>query len=791
MLIFEIVLTRVFAITQFHHFAFVTVSLALLGFGASGSLLTAFGRIGRGGPTRWVQLAAVQSVGTVAAFGLVNRFPFDSFRIAVESKQVWLLAFNYLTVSVPFLCGGAVIGVLLAGWDQAHPVPSNQVYAFSLVGSGAGCVVALGALELLGGVGVVLLAGACAMASAFSFSLASERRSSGLSLVVAAAVVVLGVGSLRPPRFLDLELSEFKGLSAALRFPGAEVISTRWNAGSRVDHVVSDGIRSLPALSFTYAGNLPPQQGVTFDGDDLSPIPLVDPDEADFADHMLLSLPFKLRPGGEVAVLEPRGGLDVLIGLAAGAGAVTAVEPNELAIRAVGQSSGELYGDPRVEVIVEEPRVYIERTERRFDVIDVALVTPYRPVASGAYSLAEEYLLTEEALAAYVERLRPDGILTLMRWVQQPPSEEIRTLALAAESMRRSGADPSSSVVALRSYGNILVMAKPSGFDDDEVALIRSFAEELRFDLVALPGLEPAETNRYNILPVDEYHQLAAALLTTSDPSVVYADHAFDITPPTDDKPYFSHFFKWSQRADVLDSFGRSWQPFGGAGYFVVLAVLVITTLAGLALIVGPLVVMNLGRKRARPPPARAWTLGYFGLLGVAFLFVEIPIIQRYILLIGQPTRALAVVLFALLVASGAGSLSARSMHWPSTALVVAVTSAVYPAVLPWLTSWLLPADLIVRIAGGAVLLFPLGFVMGTMFPNGLAHLERTSPALVPWAWGINGMTSVVSAAAATLLALSFGSSLVMILGAGAYGLCAMLSWWAGRGRPPTLTPTG
>jgi hypothetical protein len=356
--------------------------------------------------------------------------------------------------------------------------------------------------------------------------------------------------------------------------------------------------------------------------------------------------------------------------------------------------------------------------------------------------------------------------------------------------MRDAGADPSRSVAALRSYAAILVMAKPAGFDADEVAQIRSFAEEQRFDLVALPGLEPSETNRFNQLPTDDYHRLATALLTTPDPSPIYAGHEFDITPPTDDKPFFSHFFKWSQRAEVLDSIGRSWQPFGGAGYFVVIAVLAITALTGLAMIVVPLVVLSLRRRRDRPPPARAWTLGYFGLLGVAFLFVEIPIIQRYILLIGQPPRALAVVLFALLVASGAGSLAAHSVAWSRAAMAVAGTAALYVPLVPMITGWLLPATLVVRIVAGAAVLFPLGFVMGMMFPNGLAHLERVSPALVPWAWGINGLTSVVSAAAATLVALSFGSSAVMVLGAGAYGLSGLLVWSATRRVPRGVSPT-
>ena len=785
-LIFEIVLTRVFAITQFHHFAFVTVGLALLGFGASGSLLAAFPRLGRGGPRRWALIAGLQAIATVTAYGIVNRVPFDSFSIAFETTQIWLLVFNYLVVALPFLFGGALVAILLAGWDQDDPIPSNHVYAYSLVGAGVGCGVALGALPVVGGVGVIFLAAVFAIVAAVAFSLALRPPKRWITAALTAGAAILGLAVAAPPSAFDLRLSEYKDLSAALRFPGAEVASVEWSAAARVDYVASSGIRSVPGLSFTYPGSPPPQHGLTFDGDDLSPVPLVGPDDGEFARYVLGSLPFRLRPAADVAVLQPRGGLDVLVGLVNGASAVTAVEPDGTAVAAVGREGFDIYADPRVEVVTEEPRVYLERTDRRFDVIDVALTAPYRPVSSGAYSLAEDYLLTAEAFATYLNRLEPDGILSVARWLQLPPSEETRLVALAAGAVRQADGDPAESVAVLRTYALVLVLAKPAGFTTSEVEVIRSFAEELRFDVVALPGLDPSDTNRFNRLPDDEYHRLATALLGTGDPSTVYDASAFDISPPTDDRPFFAHFFKWSQTSEVLDSFGRTWQPFGGAGYFVVLAVLAVATATSLLLIIGPLLFLRAGSVRASSN--RAWTLGYFGLLGVAFLFVEIPIIQRYILLVGQPTTALAVVLFSILVASGVGSLSARSIPWLATALVLAATAAAYTFALPMVTGWLLPLPFAGRVIGGVVVLFPLGFLMGTMFPNGVAHLEATSPALVPWAWGINGLTSVVSATGAILVALSFGFSAVIGLGAAGYGLATILTWRAIRGSPAGLT---
>ncbi len=773
-LILEVVLTRLFAVAQFYHFAFLTVSLALLGFGASGSALTAFPGLGGGGPRRWAALAGAQAMTTVGAYVVSNELPFDSFSIAWDRRQILYLVVYYLALTVPFFFGGVVIGTLLAGWDQPAPIPSRRVYAATLAGSGAGALLALGALGALDGPGVVLLAAALAAVAAAAFEAAAPKRSRvrlGSWSVLAAAFVALAVTT---PAALRLELSPYKGLAAALRLPDAELVSTDWTAAARVDHVRSTSIRSLPGLSFGYPGAPPPQDGVAFDGDDLAPVPRVAAADADFAPFLLGSLPFALRPGGDAAVLEPRGGLDVVVALAAGAGSVTAVEPSRAARAAAASGTPDPYADPRVSVVAGEPRSFAERTGDRFDVVDLALTAPYRPVTSGAYSLAEDYTLTVEAFGRYLDLLRPGGIVAAMRWAQTPPSEETRLFALAAAALRERGADPAASLAMLRGYATVLVVAAPDGLSPGDVAAIREFAGAGRFDLVALPGLGVGETNRFNVLADDEYAALARALL--ADPAAVYDAAEFDVRPPTDDRPFFGHYFRWGQASDVLEGLGRTWQPFGGAGYFVLLALLALAVAGALVLIVAPLLVARRGRDRPADPGATWWTFGYFGLLGIAFLFVEIPIIQRYILLIGRPTTAVAVVLFALLLASGAGSLASARVPWRAASAGVVALSVAYPFVIPPLTGALLPAPGPVRMLAGALALVPLGFLMGTMFPRGLAYLERRAPQLVPWAWGVNGTTSVISGAAAAVLGLSFGFRFVILLGAACYAGAALLA---------------
>jgi hypothetical protein len=772
-LMLEVVLTRIFAVAQFHHFAFVAVSLALLGFGAAGSFLYVWPRLGRGGPGRWAMLAALQTAATIGGYLAANRVPFDSFTVAWDRRQILYLAMVYLALATPFFFAGALITVLLAGWDQPRRIPAHRVYAASLAGAGIGAPLALIAIDRLGGEGaVVAAAGMAALAVLFLLAAGSSKRQAlpavGVLLAMTAGLLIAGSESI------ELRLSPYKELSAALRYPGASLLSTEWTPASRVDHVESEGIRSLPGLSFTYRGIPPAQQGITVDGDDLSPIPLVEPEQADFVPYLLYALPYELKPGAGAVVLDAGGGLAVITALSSGAANVTAVEPDPMVVEAA--SASPTYRDPAVEVVVEEIRTFVERAEGSFDVVHLALDSPFRPVTSGAYSLAEDYSLTLEAMSAYLDALRSGGVLAVVRWLQTPPSEGIRTVALAGEAIRRRGGDPASSVVALRGFSNLLVMVSPDGFRTDQLDRIRDFAERLRFDLVAFPGLEAEEANRFNRLPEDDYFRLASLLLAESAPTDLYEDYTFDITPPTDDHPFFHHYFTFEQTEEVLATLGRTWQPFGGAGYFVLVALLLLSILAAGLLILGPLTMS------ARREPGLGWTVGYFGLLGLAFLLVEIPIFQRYILVLGRPTTALAVVLASVLVASGLGSLMSDRLPWLGTAIVLSVVAAVQPWLVAGVIELSLGASFWLRTALVAGSVLPLGFLMGTMFPKGIDYLKTITPQLIPWAWGINGAASVVAAIAAALAALSWGFTAVMLIGAACYGGAALLAMTKTRG---------
>jgi hypothetical protein len=282
------------------------------------------------------------------------------------------------------------------------------------------------------------------------------------------------------------------------------------------------------------------------------------------------------------------------------------------------------------------------------------------------------------------------------------------------------------------------------------------------------------------VLPSPDYYIAASELLSASDRDAWFNAFAFDVAPPTDDHPFFGHFFKWRQASQVLQEAGQTWQPFGGAGYFVLLAVLALATVAALAIILLPLVVGRLTGKLGAPeddhgaePNARRdvllSTLLYFGLIGLGFLFVEIPLAQRFILFLGQPVYGLTVVLFAVLLFSGLGSLASGQLpHRAALAALILVVLA-YPLLLPRLFDQFLGYAFGMRVVVAILALAPLGFLLGVPFPRGIGWLEQRAGGLIPWAWGVNGAASVVASVGAALLALSLGFSLVLIAGAICY----------------------
>ncbi|MBI3961742.1 MAG: SAM-dependent methyltransferase [Deinococcus sp.] len=591
----------------------------------------------------------------------------------------------------------------------------------------------------------------------------------GLLSAVAGCAILAGIAWQAP---LALNLSQYKGLAGALRLPGAQVVAQRFGPLGRVEAVAAPALRHAPGLSLAFTGNLPPQQGLFFDGD--GPSVVLDPTgDLSYLDYLTDALSYHLLQAPQVLVLGAGGGAGAQQALQLGARAVTALELNPDVVHIMRQElagfSGELYSQPPVEVVLAEARGFTETATQRFDLIQLSLVDSFGAAAAGVHASSESYLYTVEAFSAFLAHLQTNGILAITRWAQHPPRDALKVFATAIQALERLGLDPAPRLAAIRSWATSTVLVKPSGLSESDLASIRTFAARRFFDLWYLPGLAEADTNRYNL--VDEPVDFRAAQELLSDPEGFYRAYLFNVRPASDDRPYFFHFLKWTTLPKLLSELPGAWAPQVEWGTVLQGATLLQALAAGLLIILFPLLLVGEVRRAA----GQIRTGLYFAALGLGYIALEIALIQRLTLFLAHPAYAFATALAGFLAWSGLGSRWSRRLRLSPSGAALLVTLLAIPYSL-WLDNVLLPllaAPLALKVALSLLLIAPLALVMGLPFPLGLSRLAP-QPALAAWAWGVNGCASVVGAVLAALVAVSTGISTMALGAAGVYLLAAM-----------------
>lgn len=807
-LAYQVLLVRAFSIGQWYHFAYMVISIALLGFGASGTLLAVLERKRRAperalrGDARragWFALSsAFFALALPLSFWLAQKVPFDPFLIVWDRWQLLDLACYYLVLFVPFFAAGAAIGLALIAESDQCP----RLYFYNLVGSGAGALAAVGLLEIAPVESATLAVGAVAQGGALLALLdavapsATRRRRLGVAAaVIAMAALTLGFAS-HPTR---VRISQYKGLSYALNLPEARRVAERFGPLARVDVVASPAIRQAPGLSLLTPRDaaVPRQLGLYVDAETSGAIDAFDGDtgKLGYLDWMTTAAPYFAHadsPGGlRACVLGAGGGTGVLLALRHGARQVDAVEldPNLIGLLRgeLRDFSGALYDRPDVRVHRTEARAFVEVASAPWDLIDLSLVDTMAAASAGMGAVGENYLYTREAFQAYLRHLRPNGVLAITRWVRLPPRDELKLFATAIAALEQMGLDPAERLALVRSWATATLLVKREPFTSAEIGSLRRWTEDRLFDTAYLPRMAPGEGNRFNVLARDEYAEAAAALLAGGAPrEQFFRDYAFHVRPATDDRPYFFHFFRWRALPLMLETLGATWIPFVEWGYLILVATLAQAALLGALLIALPLVLLRrcAPARASRGRSTRLRVFAYFLALGLGYLFVEMALIQRLVFFLANPIYAVAVVLAGLLFVSGLGSGwaarrqeragSAKRAAWRA-ALGVAAVATLYALLLRPALSFLLGWPLAARMGVALLAMLPLA-LMGMPFPLGLRQLGRTHAELLPWAWAINGCASVVATALATLVALGAGLAAVLFIAAGCYVVAALVA---------------
>lgn len=759
-LMLELVLTRIFSVTMYYHFAFMAISLALFGAGASGVFV--FLKSARFTPDRGIRHMAVSSVLMAVATLLAT---VALLRVSIGLTPSWrsylILAGLYVICASPFFFGGLCLSLAM----KHLAARSGNLYFFDLAGASLGCLLVVPVLNLLGGPSAMLSVALLASAGGLLFS-AGRGRGPWVVGVALTSMVVFSALVVANTRLNFLTVIWAKGSREK------PTLFSKWNSFSRVT-VTGDLNDSKPLW-------------VTIDSDAATPILRYsnNPDAMDYVERAVSALPYKVKDKPKVLVIGPGGGREVVTALEAGSRDITGVEVNPIIVRDVMLAepyrtfSGNLYSRPEVKVVVDEGRSHISGLEERFDIIQASLIDTWAANSAGAFALTENNLYTVEAFNLYLDHLTDDGILTMTRWLLNPPQQELRLVSLAREVMNQRGVSrPERHLCLFKAAGQgerieTCFIFKKSEFTDGEVAELERDAAANRLEVLYTPLTRPAN--------------VFTELSTTAHPESFYRRYPINVRPTHDDSPFF---FYHVTPSDILEAFRLTNESQKtNMGVFVLFSLLIITIV-----LVGIFIILPLAASRRRVSDGmKVKPVVYFGCLGLGFIVIEIVMVQRLILLLGYPVYALAVVLFSILFWSSIGSLITSRVPDDRLARVarlalgaVILITFCYVLILPGLIGALASRPGWVRIALAVATLLPLGLALGMPMPLGLRMLNKSSPSIVPWGWGINGTTSVLGSVLSIILAMNIGFGRSLMFGCGVYLFALLLVGGLTDGRAP------
>lgn len=753
----EILLTRIFSVTMMYHFAFVAISVAMFGMTA-GALLVYLRPAWfppADAPRQIVWWSVLFPVALVLSFLTELSIP---FRIHPSIIGIYAVALTYVVIAVPFVVSGVVICLALTRF----PGTVSPMYAADLAGAAVACVLLVYTLRATDGPTAVFVVATLAAIGAWCFTYAAgERR-----LRTTAVILALGLGAFAAAhtalvwrQFAVLRILYIRG-----SFEGRPLFE-KWNSYSRV-RVNGDPAVATPPYGWGLSEKYPEDRLVRqLQMDiDISAGTVMTKYDGDLSalDHLkydVTNIGYTIRPGADVLVVGAGGGRDVLSALAFGARSVDAVEINRDILGVVNQRFGDFTGhldrDPRVRFVNDEARSYIARSDKRYDLLQISLIDTWAATAAGAFVLSENSLYTREAWRVFQSRLSENGILSVSRWYfRDGPAEMYRLTALASAALTDAGVSrPRDHLVIIRNMriarkpdtpdgvGTLLLGRRP--FTADEVSRLEEASRAMGFEVVLSPATALDDT--------------FAQLTSGGDISSIVENYPVNISPPTDDSPFFFNQLRLRDLLNLdLQEHGK--QTHNMKAVFV-LGVLLGTVIVLTALCI--LLPLALTTRKADLSGAGP-LLTFFAAIGLGFMLVEISQMQRLIVVLGHPTYGLTVVLFSVLLSSGLGSYltgrldisAGRQGAWPTLALLLGVLVA-FGASTPWVAGATEGATTPVRIAVAVALLFPPGMLMGTAFPLGMRLAATRAPALGPWLWGVNGATSVLASVLAMVIALS------------------------------------
>jgi hypothetical protein len=735
---------------MYYHFAFMAISLALFGSGASGVFIyVSRGIFSPGKVARHLALFSLLfALSSLLALYIILRNPLT---LDPGSDNYYRLAYIYVATAVPFFFSGCTVTIAITCFS--HEI--TRLYLFDLMGAAAGCLVLIPFLNTIGAINTVL-----ALALIASLATLTFATSAGRYPAAAAGVICLGLAGLVVYNCVvgRIDIHRSKGKEET------SVLFSKWNSFSRI----------------TVVGDLASSAEIQIDADAATSI-VSNARDLDAHTPQLFTigaLAYRIKRNADTLIIGPGGGSDVMAALVGREPRITAVEVNPIIARDVMSSepfrgySGDIYGQPEVRLVVDEGRSFIRSSPAKYDIIQATMVDTWAATAAGAFALTENNLYTVEAFKDYANHLTDDGILTMTRWYFEPPAQLLRLITITRQTMDELGIDnPQQHIMIVRDASSnddrtpATFLFKKSPFTDYEIHATEEFARSMGFELLFTPNTRP--------------NNMFSRIIEAPDALALSSSLEDDVSPTRDNNPFFFNSIRMSRLASAFHGV-EEWHK-TNLGTVILLALLVITSVMVLAFILGPLMAL---RRDAfvSGKSAKLGYLSYFAFLGAGFIIIEVAMIQKFILFLGHPVYSLTVVLFSLLTFSGLGSLMSgrfEDMRLPHAlpriiGLLVSVV-LLYVILLSPIFYGLVQLPRPLRMVIAVVLMAPLAILMGMPMPTGIRILRMQAPEIIPWAWGINGAASVTGSVAALVIALLTGFNQALIVGAVLYVAAALL----------------
>ena len=754
----QVVLTRLLSAVLAYHFSFLAISLGLLGTGAGALAVYLFPHWFNRLPLNRM-LALWCALFAALLFALPLIFIHLDFSTGDRISQhfgenlpfILNLTAACILAALPSIAGGVVIALTITGYTRWI----GSVYAADLVGAGLGAVLVVPLMSIIDAPTLIVVLGAVAAVGAVLFAGPAPReRLAGLG---ATAVGVLLIALSLSSSILFLPPHYNVG-------PNPGQVADKWNPLSRV---IGYELPNNPRLAAVFYDRV------------YAPVVKVKGDEIPDWRTLHLgpqSVGYTLTPNGHALVIGGGGGRDIYNALSSGQRRVDVIEVNKdipkVVDESLGNVSGSPYSRPRVHTTIGDGRAILAARSTKYDQIQLSFTDTLSASGAAGFALTENNLYTEQAFEEYLNHLQPNGVLNVSRLVKLVGDEAMRATVLMLASLQAHGVqNPSRNVVVIlgkdilgEQFGTVLGKLRP--FTPQELAQIRALAVQRGEGVAFAPGGPYAGA----------WRQLAAA------PTLNSFCHSYhlNVCPPTDNKPFFFNMQRLTQVGSE------------GSGYFFATSpyTILMLTLGILALLSAIAFVLPLFLVRGERRP-RGSGLVYFVAIGVGYLVLEIVLTQRFVLFLGFPTYALSVVLFALLVFSGIGSQLSSRFRVPRTALLWAlgIAAAVVLAsayTLQPILGALIDLPFAVRVLISVLLLLPFGLVLGMAMPIGLRRFKALYPESVPYAWGVNGVASVLASVLGVALAINFGFALATVVAGAAY-LIALGHAALGRWPAPSL----